>query len=73
MSAAASTPSVNQTQDTSSSANKSQQSAEQQNVGADQQDTSSAAPEGGYPEQKHAGAVGLGPEYGKMREAVSRL
>ena len=21
--------------------------------------------EGGYPEQRHAGAVGLGPEYGK--------
>ena len=27
----------------------------------------------GYPEQKHAGAVGLGPEYGRMRKAVSAL
>lgn len=27
--------------------------------------------EEGYPPQKHAGAIGLGPEYGKMREAVS--
>ncbi|KAI0821467.1 hypothetical protein BC629DRAFT_1262921, partial [Irpex lacteus] len=25
----------------------------------------------GYPPQKHAGAIGLGPEYGKMREATA--
>ncbi|KAI0087150.1 hypothetical protein BDY19DRAFT_873386, partial [Irpex rosettiformis] len=24
-----------------------------------------------YPPQKHAGAIGLGPEYGKMREATA--
>lgn len=30
-----------------------------------------AGDEEGYPEQKHAGAVGLGPEYGKMHAAVS--
>lgn len=29
-----------------------------------------AMDEEGYPPQKHAGAIGLGPEYGKMREAV---
>lgn len=29
-------------------------------------------PEGGYPEQKHAGAVGYGPEYGRMHQAVSQ-
>ncbi|KAI0343826.1 hypothetical protein BDW22DRAFT_1328852 [Trametopsis cervina] len=27
--------------------------------------------EEGYPPQKHAGAIGLGPEYGKMREATT--
>ena len=39
------------------------------------QDSTTGGGEGldeeGYPPQKHAGAVGLGPEYGKMREAVS--
>jgi len=30
-----------------------------------QNDEVDTAPAGGYPEQRHAGAVGLGPEYGK--------
>ncbi|KAH8103405.1 hypothetical protein BXZ70DRAFT_727875 [Cristinia sonorae] len=30
-------------------------------------------PEGGYPEQKHAGAVGLGPEYGKGASGGDKL
>jgi hypothetical protein len=29
------------------------------------------APDSGYPPQRHAGAVGLGPEYGKDTSAVS--
>ena len=38
---------------------------------SDSQSQNGAAPQEGYPEQKHAGAVGLGPEYGKMHRAVS--
>ena len=34
---------------------------------------SSATPENGYPEQRHAGAVGLGPEYGQQNRAVSPI
>lgn len=40
--------------------------------GDDQSIEGQSAPGGeSYPPQKHAGAIGLGPEYGKMREAVS--
>ncbi|THG92845.1 hypothetical protein EW026_g8201 [Hermanssonia centrifuga] len=35
----------------------------------EQQPSADTAPDGGYPEQKHAGAVGLGPEYGKTHAA----
>lgn len=33
----------------------------------------STEPEGGYPEQRHAGAVGLGPEYGRQMAPVSHI
>ena len=33
----------------------------------------STEPAGGYPPQKHAGAVGLGPEYAKMHRAVRSI
>lgn len=46
-------------------------SPKQQNGDAEQeQNGSSTEPDGGYPPQKHAGAVGLGPEYGKNQQAV---
>lgn len=71
---AASTKSVNSTQPGAQSTLDQQQSgtAQQQN-GADQDQTDAAKtePEGGYPEQKHAGAVGLGPDYAKTHSAVS--
>lgn len=45
------------------------QAAQQQQNG-DAND-SSAEPDGGYPPQIHAGAVGLGPEYGAQQRVVS--
>lgn len=41
------------------------------NGDANETNGSSTEPEGGYPPQKHAGAVGLGPEYGAQQKAVS--
>ena len=42
--------------------------AEQQKQGEDE--GAPTEPDGGYPPQKHAGAIGLGPEYGQMRRTV---
>lgn len=45
--------------------------AEPTNDQQNDQQNGPASLDEGYPEQKHAGAVGLGPEYGKMHAAVS--
>ncbi|GJE92466.1 hypothetical protein PsYK624_086200 [Phanerochaete sordida] len=48
------------------------QASQQQNGGADgEQNGSTTEPEGGYPKQLHAGAVGLGPEYGVQQKATT--
>ena len=48
------------------------QAAQQQQNGDQNGDANASLgqPEGGYPEQRHAGAVGLGPEYGVQQKAV---
>jgi hypothetical protein len=50
-----------------------EQKAAQQRTGSNVSETqdSSTEPEGGYPPQRHAGAVGLGPEYGQQNKVVS--
>lgn len=47
-----------------------QQPGQQQGEQQDQAEPAPTEPEGGYPPQRHAGAVGLGPEYGKSHSAV---
>ena len=36
-------------------------------------DAAQTEPEGGYPPQRHAGAVGYGPQYAEMHSAVGAL
>ena len=73
---AASTKSVASTSPDAQNATVDPKSPTSNQNGADQtqehDSEQSTGDQGGYPEQKHAGAVGIGPEYGKMREAVSR-
>lgn len=71
---AASTKSLNSTSPeaqnaTSNNVNGTNDPQQQQNGGAEQ-GQSNTEPEGGYPPQRHAGAVGLGPEYGKNQGVV---
>ena len=76
-----STKSINSTSPEAQRVNSTQNQRSQSATNGDStsqplaQDSTTGGGEGldeeGYPPQKHAGAVGLGPEYGKMREAVS--
>ncbi|KIP04079.1 hypothetical protein PHLGIDRAFT_20076 [Phlebiopsis gigantea 11061_1 CR5-6] len=43
----------------------------QQNNGTEEHQENSVAPEDGYPEQRHAGAVGYGPEFGQQNRPTA--